>query len=106
MNTHDEEVVKRFDEKFPIENIIFTSNEYGDIQKETVSTDVIKSFLLSELHKREEMVRKNERERIKKSKIWKLVPDTPRMIMCSDKELDNLLSPSKEEISLNKQNNE
>ena len=39
--------------------------------------------------------RKTERERIVKkirnSKMWKLVPNTPRMIMISDKELDELL---------------
>jgi|SRR3990167_641820 len=29
---------------------------------------------------------------IKKSKIWKLVPDTPRMIMTSDKELNDILT--------------
>ena len=30
--------------------------------------------------------------KIKKSKIWKLVPDTPRMIMTSDKELNDILT--------------
>lgn len=33
-------------------------------------------------------------DRIRSSMIWKLVPNTPRMIMCSDKELDELLKSS------------
>lgn len=40
----------------------------------------------------QEEARKEMVEKIRKSKIWKLVPNTPRMIMCSDKELDDLLS--------------
>jgi hypothetical protein len=31
-------------------------------------------------------------KKIKKARMWKLVPNTPRMIMCSDKELNNLLN--------------
>jgi hypothetical protein len=30
-------------------------------------------------------------DKIRKSKVWELVPDTPRKIMIGDKELNNLL---------------
>ena len=52
----------------------------------------IDEWLTTSIHQALAEDRERLREKIRKASIWKLVPDTPRMIMCNDKELDDLLS--------------
>jgi len=55
-----------------------------DCTREEWMEEKIKSALVED--------RERVRGKIRKAPIWKLVPNTPRMIMCSDKELDDLLA--------------
>jgi len=91
---HKQKQNKDWKEEFDLRFSKIMHLDCGFPQNCTVSKD-IKSFissLLSELAENMEgEVREDIVSKIRKSRMWKLVPDTPRMIMCSDKELDELL---------------
>jgi len=85
------EELEEFDKEFgDVWKII--EHTAGQSQKLERQNREIKNFLSTKLHQALAEDRERLREKIRKASIWKLVPDTPRMIMCNDKELDDLLS--------------
>jgi hypothetical protein len=71
---------KEFVKTFFVTNLI-TGSPAG-AEKEAIS------FIEAQIEK----AVKEKVESVRNSKIWKLVPNEPRMIMCKDSELDDLLS--------------
>ena len=62
---------------------------------------VMEEFIDSLLSQQQLEVVETIKEKLMKAKIWKLVPNTPRMIMCSDKELKDFLQ-SLSTLNINK----
>jgi len=84
-------LARRFHELYEIAAPAFgykTKEETKDFDPESANGRLM-AWVCFEIVKEEKQALCSQ---IKKSKIWKLVPDTPRMIMTSDKELDNLLT--------------
>ena len=86
--TTTEKILEEFDKKF----VIHCSD--GDILGKDGKNEVIRAklFLSAKIHQVVAEERERMVDKIRKAPMWKLVPNTPRMIMCSDKEFDNLLS--------------
>ena len=106
MKNYTQRRLEEFDDEFNwlLSGSITTFDVLGFEQRLNVDMTRIdlKSFLSTSINQALAEDRERVRGKIRKAPIWKLVPNTPRMIMCSDKELDDLLSPLDKPLTDNK----
>ncbi|MDZ4785400.1 MAG: hypothetical protein SGJ02_04920, partial [bacterium] len=78
------------------EKLRIISVTVSDVDDDTYIHDegpeYIKAFISTSIAQAVAEERERVVDKIRKAPMWKLVPNTPRMIMCSDKEFDNFLS--------------